>query len=106
VKSLDVGGEGTTNWEGMKLHLCTLRWLWELYQISNESKVMEAQDVEQKHRKIKNIDGRKVHVKSISKMLLVNEHKRKCLSDEQQKAEVAESITPSLGKQFDIQEFR
>jgi len=67
---------------------------------------MEAQDVEQKHRKIKNIDGRKVHVKSISKMLLVNEHKRKCLSDEQQKAEVAESITPSLGKQFDIQEFR
>lgn len=33
---------------------------------------MEAQDVQQKHWKIKNIHERKVHVKSISKMLLVN----------------------------------
>lgn len=69
---------------------------------------MEAQDVEQTHWKIKkkNIYGRKVHVKSLSKMLLVNEYERKCLSDEQRKGEVAESITPSLGKQLDIQEFR
>lgn len=35
-------------------------------------------------------------------MLLVNEHERKCLSDEHRKVEVAESITPSLQKQFDI----
>lgn len=47
-----------------------------------------------------------MHVKSLSKMLLVNEYERKCLSDEQRKVEVAESITPSLGKQLDIQEFR
>lgn len=66
-----------TYWEVRKLHLGTPRSLWELYQIN-----------------------------SISKMLLVNEHKRKCLSDEQRKVEVVESITLSLGKQFDIQEFR
>lgn len=67
---------------------------------------MEAQDVEQNHWKIKNMHERKVHAKSISKILLVNDHKRKWLSDEHRKVEVAESITPSLQKQFDIQESR
>lgn len=38
-----------THWEVRILHLDTLRSLWELYQINNESKVTEAQDVQQKH---------------------------------------------------------
>lgn len=93
-------------WEMRKLHIVTPRSCWDLYQINNTSKVMEAQDVEQTHWKIKNVHGRKVHLKVLSKMLLVNEHERNCLSDEQRKVEVADSITPSLGKQHDIQEFR
>lgn len=50
--------------------------------------------------------GEKVHVKSISKMLKMNAHKRKCLAYEQREVEAAASISLSLGKQFDIQEFR
>lgn len=45
-------------------------------------------------------------MKCISKMLKVNVCKRKCLADEQGEVEAAESISPSLGKQFGIQEFR
>lgn len=90
-----------------KLLLSSPRLLWKLYHTNNViEEVIEVQDVEQNHGKPKNIHERKVHVKSISKMLLVNEHKRKCLSDERRKVEVAESITPSLQKQFDIQESR